>query len=154
MLFYESVCELELCARSVKIVIFDTSAIKMTVPQVWVCRPNEARVTITLAKESFFARVSNIIFSQYVCKVDTLRTECENSYFPYKCEIVILFSCRRLRPSEARVKRPHEDKITFSLAYRSQFFHTTCVKLDVAHAALFERAQSVTLRTECEKIML
>ena len=29
-------CELELCARSVQIVIFDTSAIKMIVPQVWV----------------------------------------------------------------------------------------------------------------------
>ena len=49
----------------------------------------------------------------------------------------------RLRPSEARVKRPLEDKITFSLAYRIQFFHTTCSKLHLAHAVLFKRAQSV-----------
>ena len=76
-----------------------------------------------------------------------------NSYFRYKREKVILSSCRRLRPSEARVKRPHEDKITFSLAYRTQSFHTTCAKLDLAHAVLSERAQSDTLRTECEKIV-
>ena len=145
--------ELELCARSVQIVIFDTSAIKMIVPQVWVCRPSEARVTITLVRESFFARVSNIIFSHSVRKVDTLRTECENCYFRYKCEKVILSSWGRLRPSEARVKSPHGDKTTFSLAYRTQFFHTTCAKLDLAHADLFEHAQSDTLRTECEKIM-
>ena len=49
------------------------------------------------------------------------------------------------------MKRPHEDKITFSLAYRTQFFHTSCAKLDLAHAVLLERAQSDTLRTECEK---
>ena len=49
------------------------------------------------------------------------------------------------------MKRPHEDKITFSLAYRTQFFHTTCAQLDLAHAVLLERAQSDTLRTECEK---
>ena len=36
------------------------------------------------------------------------------------------------------------DKITFSVAYRTQFFHTTCAKLDLAHAVLFERAQSDT----------
>ena len=58
-----------------------------------------------------------------------------------------------MRPSEARVKRSYEDKITFSHAYRTQFFHTTCAKLDLAHAVLLERAQSNTLRTECEKIM-
>ena len=58
-----------------------------------------------------------------------------------------------MRPSEARVKRPHEDKITFSLAYRTQFFPTTCAKLDLAHVVLLERAQSDTLRTECEKII-
>ena len=74
----------------------------------------------------------------------------ENSYFRYMCEKVILSSWRRLRPSEPRVKRPHEDKITFSLAYWTQFFHTTCAKLDLAHAVLLERPQSVTLRTECE----
>ena len=39
------------------------------------------------------------------------------------------------------VKRPHKDKITFSLAYRTQFFYTSCTKLDLAHAFLFERAQ-------------
>ena len=59
-----------------------------------------------------------------------------NSYFRYKCEKVILSSCGRLRLSEARV---------------FQFFHTTCAKLDLAHAVLFERAQSDILRTECEK---
>ena len=66
---------------------------------------------------------------------------------------MIISSCGRLRPSEARVKRPHEDKITFSLAYRTQFFYTTCIKLDLPHAVLFEHAQSDTLRTECEKII-
>ena len=59
----------------------------------------------------------------------------------------------RLRPSEARVKRSHEDKITFSLVYRTQFFYTTCTKLDLAHTFLFERAQSGALRTEREKIL-
>ena len=57
-----------------------------------------------------------------------------NSYFRYKCEKVILSWCGHLRPSEARVKRPHEDKITFSLAYRTQFFDTTCGKFDLGHA--------------------
>ena len=84
--------------------------------------------------------LKNILFYEYL-----------NSYFRYKCEKVILSSWGRLRPSEARLKRPHRDKITFSLAYRTQFFHTTCAKLDLAHAVLFERAQSDTLRTECEK---
>ena len=77
-----------------------------------------------------------------VRKVDTLRTECNNSYFRYKCEKVILSSWGRLRPSEARVERTHEDKITFSLVYQTQFFYATCTKLDAAHALLFERAQS------------
>ena len=90
-----------------------------------------------------------MLFYSSVRKVETLRTECENSYFRYKCEKVILSPWGRLRPSEARVKRPHEDKITFSLAYRTQFFYT---KLDLAHAFLFERAQSGALSTECEKI--
>ena len=36
------------------------------------------------------------------------------------------------------MKRPHEDKITFSLVYRTQFFYTTCTKLDLVHAFLFE----------------
>ena len=40
----------------------------MILAQVWVCRPGEARVTITLVRESFFARVSNIIFFNGVCK--------------------------------------------------------------------------------------
>ena len=52
------------------------------------------------------------------------------------------------------MKRLHEEKITFSLAYRTQFFHTPCTKLDLVHACLFERAQSGALRTECEKIIL
>ena len=64
----------------------------------------------------------------------------QNSYFRYKCEKVVLFSWRRLRPSEARVKRPHEYKITFLLMYRTQFCYTTCTKLDLAHAFLFERS--------------
>ena len=70
-----------------------------------------------------------------------LRLEWYNSYFRYKCEKVILSSWGRLRPSEARVKRPHEDKITFSLVYRTQFFYTTCTKPDLAHALLFERVK-------------
>ena len=67
---------------------------------------------------------------------------------------MILSSWGRLRLGEARVKRPHVDKITFSLVYGTQFFYTTCTKLDLAHAFLFERAQSFTLRTEYEKIFL
>ena len=47
------------------------------------------------------------------------------------------------------MKRPHEDKITFLLAYRTQFFYTTCTKLDIAHAFLFERAQCPL----CEKVI-
>ena len=46
----------------------------------------------------------------------------KNSYFRYKCEKVILSSWGRLGPSEARVKSPYEDKITFSLVYRTQFY--------------------------------
>ena len=57
----------------------------------------------------------------------------------------------RLRPSEARVKRPHEDKITFSLEYRTLFFDTTCEKLNFGHAFLLERVQNRALRMECEK---
>ena len=74
----------------------------------------------------------------------------KNIYFRFQCEKVILSSGGRLRPSEARVKRSHQDKITFSLVYRTQFFHTTCTKLDLTHVFLFERAQSGALRTECE----
>ena len=66
-----------------------------------------------------------------------------NSYFLYKCEKVILSSRKRLRPSEARVQRPHEDKIIFLLEYRTLFFDTTCEKLNLGHAVLFDRARSV-----------
>ena len=31
------------------------------------------------------------------------------------------------------------------------FFYTTCIKLDLAHAVLFERVQSGAFRMECEK---
>ena len=96
----------------------------------------------------------NSVWSKKPCAKYTLRARkchfahqlyahsCKISYFRYKCEKVIVSSWGRLRPSEARVKRPHEDKITFSLAYRTQFFYTTCTKLDLTHAVLFERAQS------------
>ena len=80
-----------------------------------------------------------------VREVDTMRTECENSYFRYKCEKVILSSCGRLRASEARVKSPQEVKITLSLVYRTQFFHTTYAKLDLVHGEL--------LRTFPERIL-
>ena len=73
----------------------------------------------------------------------------ENSYFRYKCEKVILSSCGRLQPSEARVKRPHEDKITFSLMYRTLFFDTTCEKLNLRHVFLLERVRNRALRTDC-----
>ena len=123
-------------------------------------------------REVHFSRKPHVSFAQFCCCRDRgrhylSRRICEitdpcpgiaiknkithNSYFRYKCEKVILFSWGRLRTSEARVKRPHEDKITFSLAYRTQFFYTTCAKLDLAHAVLLERAQSDTLRTEYEK---
>ena len=80
--------------------------------------------------------------------------KCHNCYFRCKCEKVILPSQGRLRPSEASVKRLHEDKITFLLVYRTQFFHTMCTELDLTHAFLFEHAKVSTQRTECEKIML
>ena len=54
-------------------------------------------------------------------------------------------------PERSEGERSYEDKITFTHAYRTQFFHTACAKLDLAHAVLLERAQSNTLRTECEK---
>ena len=56
------------------------------------------------------------------------------------------------RPDEKGLIRPHEDKITFSLAYRTQFFDTTCRKLNLGHAFLLERVQNRALRTECEKV--
>ena len=62
-----------------------------------------------------------------------------------------LSSCAHLGPSEARVKRPHEDKIIFSLVYRTLFFYTTCGKVNLGgHASLSELAQNLTLRTKCE----
>ena len=64
------------------------------------------------------------------------------SYFRYKCEKVISSSWGHLRPSEVMVKRPHEDKITLSLVYRTQSFYTTCTKRDLAYAFLFELARS------------
>ena len=81
LLFYQSVCQMELCAWSVKIVIFDTSAKKLFYPHV----------------ESF-------------------------------------------RPSEARVESSHEDKIIFSLEYRTLFFYTTCGKLNVSKIELCVRS--------------
>ena len=75
-----------------------------------------------------------------------------NSYFRYKCEIVILTSWGRLCPSEARVKRPYEDKITFSPLYRTLFFHTTCGKLNVGRASLFERARKRASRARRKNI--
>ena len=74
----------------------------------------------------------------------TLHTKIGNNYFRYKCEKVILSSGGRLRPSEARVKRPHKDKITFSPVYRTLFFHTTCGKLNLGDAFLFKRARMRT----------
>ena len=55
----------------------------------------------------------------------------------------------RLRPSEARVERPHENKIIFSLVYRTLFFDTTCEKLNSGHAFLLDPVQNRALRTEC-----
>ena len=52
-----------------------------------------------------------------------------NSYFRYKCEKVIRGG--RLRPSKASVERPHENKIPLSLEYRTQFFDSTCGKLNL-----------------------
>ena len=63
----------------------------------------------------------------------TSRTECRKSDFIF----VWTF------------KRPHKDKITFSLAYRKQFFDTTCGKLYLGHAFLFKRVRNRALRTEC-----
>ena len=50
------------------------------------------------------------------------RKMCQNSYFRYKFEKAILSSYGCWRPSEVRVEWLHEDKITYSLAYRRQFF--------------------------------
>ena len=64
---------------------------------------------------------------------------------------MILSSCGRLRSTEARVKRSHEVKITFLLAYRIVFFYATCTKLDLAHAFLFERVRNRAFCPECWK---
>ena len=53
----------------------------------------------------------------------------------------------RLHPSEPRL---HEDKIPFSLEYRTLFFGTMWEKLNFGHAFLLERVQNRALRTECE----
>ena len=80
----------------------------------------KSRVLHTPLKNSYF---------RYKCDNSYFRYKCDNSYFRYKCEKVILSSWGRLRPSEARLKRPHEDKITFSLVYRTQFFYTNVYKV-------------------------
>ena len=66
---------------------------------------------------------------------------------------MILSSCGRLRPREARLERSHEDEIPFSLEYRTQFIDTTCGKLNFGYAFLLERVQNQALHTECEKIL-
>ena len=76
-------------------------------------------------------------------------TECENSYYRSKCEKVNLSSSGSLCPSEARLKRPRDDKITFSPVYRTLFFDMTCEKLNFGHAFLLERVRNEALRTEC-----
>ena len=51
-----------------EIVIFDTSAIKMILAQVWVCRPSEARVyTNTETDTSYFQGFLNKILLSYGC---------------------------------------------------------------------------------------
>ena len=37
------------------------------------------------------------------------------------------------------MERSHEDKMTFSVECRTQFFDTTCEKLNLEHAFLLER---------------
>ena len=44
------------------------------------------------------------------------------------------------------VKRSHELEITFSLAYRTVLFDSTCTKLDLSYAFLFECTQNRALR--------
>ena len=45
------------------------------------------------------------------------------------------------------------EKVTRSsnLLLARVFFYTTCTKLDLAHAFLFERVRNRALRTECQK---
>ena len=69
-------------------------------------------------------------------------TECENSYYRSKCEKVNLSSSGSLCPSEARLKRLRDDKITFSPVYRTLFFDMTCEKLNFGHAFLLERVRN------------
>ena len=46
----------------------------------------------------------------------------------------------------------NEDKITFSLVYRTLFFDTTCEKqFDLGHAFLLDRVQNLFFDTTCEK---
>ena len=45
-------------------------------------------------------------------------------------------------PDEARVKRPHEDKITFSLAYRTQFFRVQSL---IQRTLFYSSVRKVTL---------
>ena len=114
-----------------------------------------------MTKNHFLTRVSNTIFYTTCGKLYlvhaflfergwkwTWRTECENNTFWYLCVKVILSSFRRLRPSVASHFN-QEVKISFPLAYRTGFFDTTCTKLDLAHAFLFDRVQNRVLRMEC-----
>ena len=115
-------------------------------------RRREYKITFSLVYQHYFLtwRVGNSIECMLFFERTwqrTSRPESENSYFRYKCEKVILSSCGRL-------KRPREDKITFSLVYRTLFFDTTCGKLNFEHAFLFERARKQTSRTECAKIYI
>ena len=104
---------------------------------------------LNLCSDKFITHIhTHQISREYIFRLRKLRNiknhpniGVENSYFRYKCEKVILSSWRRWRSSEARVKMPHEDKMTFSLVYWTQFFYTTWTKLDLAYAFLFERAQ-------------
>ena len=102
-------------------------------------------------------------FAHAVCKTATSRTQnkhekasfancIKNQLFSIQVrKSQILSSCKRLRPSEARVKRPHENKITFSLVYQILFFYTTCGKINLGHASLFKRARKRTSRTSVKK---
>ena len=78
---------------------------------------------------------------------------CENGYFRYNCVKVILSSWGRLRQSKPRVKRPYEDKITFSLVYRTQFF-TRRVGSLILGMLFYSSVRESELRTRSVKTIL
>ena len=106
--------------------------------------------TFTLRERIFHTSAGMCYFA---CSFGFTKSNFVHSVRKQLCSIQVrkseLSSCGRLRPSKARVKRAHEDKMTFSLVYRTLFFYTTCEKLNLGHIFLLQHVRNQALHTEC-----